>query len=427
MSGKTELRIFDDAFPQIVAESAIFQDIHPITALDSSSSVIDFKIQGSATDYLDLNDTLLSLRVKVCKGDGSNFTAGDGLLRPIPSNFFLNSLFTDVTLSLNDIQIEGGSNIYPYKSTIECAMNFNDDTKRIQLLPAGVSSDENERAKWVGDSNQIELVGALRLDFLQQPKYLIPGVSVGIRLTRSKDVFSLEVPIGTKDDGSQSFKVVITQCILYVRRVKVNPSVEIGHKVGLANKNAIYPYTRTKIVNYTVPSGTQSYFKENLFSTGLLPKFIVIGMVHTEAYNGSYFKQSFNFQHFKISQLALHRDGQMIPYKRPYTLSYNKNGGNFVTDAYVRSILQNTQMLNTNNNNGIDMDDFANKGYTFFTFNLTPDFDMNQVQQARDANLRLDMTFASALTHAINVIAYGIFDAKIQITGNREIIPDAHS
>ena len=99
--------------------------------------------------------------------------------------------------------------------------------------------------------------------------------------------FSLEVPNGTKDDGSQSFKVVITQCILYVRRVKVNPSVEIGHKVGLANKNAIYPYTRTKIVNYTVPSGTQSYFKENLFSTGLLPKFIVIGMGHTEAYNES--------------------------------------------------------------------------------------------------------------------------------------------
>ena len=45
-------------------------------------------------------------------------------------------------------------------------MNFNDDTKRIQLLPAGVSSDENERAKWVGDSNEIELVGALSLDFL---------------------------------------------------------------------------------------------------------------------------------------------------------------------------------------------------------------------------------------------------------------------
>ena len=73
------------------------------------------------------------------------------------------------------------------------------------------------------------------------------------------------------------------------------------------------------------------------------------------------------------------------------------------------------------------MDDFSKKGYAFFTFNLTPDFDMNQVQQARDANLRLDMTFAETLKDAINVIAYGIFDAKIEITGNLRIITDAHS
>ena len=44
-----------------------------------------------------------------------------------------------------------------------------------------MSLDVNERAKWVGDSVPFELVGALRLDFLQQSKYLIPGVSVGIR------------------------------------------------------------------------------------------------------------------------------------------------------------------------------------------------------------------------------------------------------
>ena len=52
---------------------------------------------------------------------------------------------------------------------------------------------------------------------------------------------------------------------------------------------------------------------------------------------------------------------------------------------------------------------------------------MNQVQQARDANLRLEMHFAEALPHAINVIAYGIFYAKIEITGDHRIITDAHS
>ena len=52
---------------------------------------------------------------------------------------------------------------------------------------------------------------------------------------------------------------------------------------------------------------------------------------------------------------------------------------------------------------------------------------MNQVQQARDANLRLEMHFNETVPHAINVIAYGIFDAKIQITGDLRIITDAHS
>ena len=425
MSGKTELRIFDDCPPQVVAESAIFQDVHPITAIDATSTIIDFKINGSTTEYLDLNDTLLSMRVRVCKPDGTAFTKTDAT-RPIPCNYFLNALFSDVSLSLNDIQIEGGGSVYPYKATIESALNFGDDAKRIQLLPAGVSSDDNERGRWVGDSNPFELVGALRLDFLQQPKYLIPGVSVGIRLTRSKDEFALQLPAGTNDDGSHAFKIMITQCILYVRRVRVHSSVEVGHKEGLAKKNAIYPYTRSKVITYTIPKGTQSYFKENLFSTGLLPKFIVIAMVRTEAYTGALGHRPFDFQHFKLAQLALHRDGQMIPYKRPYMLSYSTKY-NLMTDAYVRSILQNTQILNTNHDNGIDFADFSKNGYAFFTFNLTPDFDMNQVQQARDANLRLDMHFAEALPNAINVIAYAIFDAKIEITGNHRIITDAHA
>ena len=82
--------------------------------------------------------------------------------------------------------------------------------------------------------------------------------------------------------------------------------------------------------------------------------------------------------------------------------------------------------MNTNNNNGITIADFAEKGYCSFTFNLTLDFDMTQAQRVRDSNLRLDRRFHKNLTHAINVIAYAIFDAKIKITKDRIIIPDAY-
>jgi len=343
----------------------------------------------------------------------------------VPANYFLNALFSDVTLALNEIQIEGGTSMYPYKAIIESIFNFDDDATRTQLLPAGVTDADDERAKWVGNSATFELVGALRLDFLNQPKYLIPGVSVRISLTRSKDAFCLGFANGQNDDGSK-FKVVISKCILYVRRVQVHPSVELGHRTGLIKKNAIYPYTRSKTITYTIPTGSYTYFKENLFSTAVLPKFVVVGMVHADACAGTLMKDPFVFEHFDVSSIALYRDGQCVPYKREYNLTFDNVKGDLVTDAYVRSILQNTQILNKNVSPSIDLADFKDTGYALYTFNLTPDFDLTQVQQVRDANLRLDLRFSKALPHPINVIVYGIFDSVIEITGQRRIIKDAH-
>lgn len=268
-------------------------------------------------------------------------------------------------------------------------------------------------------------MSALRLDFLSQPKYLLPGVNIRIRLTKSRPDFCLHLGEGKAVIKDAKFKVNITSAILYVRRVKVSPSVELGHSVGLKTKNAIYPYTRTKTVSYSIPAGSSSFIKENLFSTGLLPKFIVVGMLHGQAYSGSLLKKPFNFQHFGVQHISLHRDGQILPYKRAY--SPNFGAKKLYTDVYVRSILHNTQLLNTNHDSGITMDDFANNGYCFFTFNLTPDFDMTQAQVDRDSNLRLDVRFNKAMDHAINVVAYATYDAKIQITKDREIITDAHT
>lgn len=424
ISGKSELRIFDDYPPQAVIENGIFQDIHPSTAVDANTTVIEFMIQGSQNEYLDLNDTLLSMRLNVTKADGTKFKATDAN-QPVPSNYFMNAMFSDVSIELNDTQIEGGTSMYPYKAVIESALNFDDDSKRIQLLPAGVSSEDDERAKWVANSKTFELVGALRLDFLNQPKYLLPGVNVRIRLTKSKDHFALQLPSGVKDDGSHNFKVSIIQCMLYVRRVKVHPAVEEGHKVGLQKKNAVYPYTKTKTLYYQVPAGTQSFIKENLFSSGKIPKFIVVAMIKSDAFNGKLDAVPFHFEHFNVNQVALYRDGQAVPYKRPYLPSFTANN-KLITDTYVRSILQSTQILNTNFSNGIDMQDFLEKGYCFFTFNLTPDFDMNQPQLPNDANLRLDLRFGQPLANAINVIAYAIYDAKLYITKDRQIITDAN-
>lgn len=425
--GKTELAIFESSKIQTSVESGIFQDIHTQTAIDRSTTVIDFIINGSKTEYLDLNDTLLSLRLHLEKTDGSKFTQNDAS-QPIPVNYFMNALFSAVSLEFNDVTIEGNSSkTYPFKATIEQALNFDDDTKRIQLLPAGVSHDEAERAKWGANSRVFELVGALRLDFLTQPKYIIPGVDVRIRLTLSSAAFALQKPTTSPaaGGGGDDARIQIDQCILYVRRVKVNPSVELGHTAGLSKQNAIYPYMKSKTICYSIPYGTQLYMKENLFSVSQLPKFVAVCMVRADAFNGSLDHSPFHFEHFGANQVTLYRDGQTVPYKRGYTQTFRANN-NIFADTYVRSILQSTQMLNNNRNNGIDMLDFLEKGYCFFNFNLTPDFDMFVPQQLANGNLRLEIRFSKALQQAINVIVYGLFDAQIEITSDRQIITDAH-
>ena len=258
------------------------------------------------------------------------------------------------------------------------------------------------------------MAGSLRLDFFNQPKYLIPEINVRIRLQQAKPGFSLCVESGTSMPQLQ-----IKNAVLYVRRVKVNPSVLLGHQIGMLKDNAHYPYPKSQLISYAVPKGSLSYFKDNIFSTSRLPKFVVVGLVKAKAYSGGYGAEPFNFEHFNLTSLGLFRNGQALPYREIYSPNFKEN---LFTRDYVMSIIQGTEHLDRNMNNAITMEMFSKGGYSLFTFNLTPDFCLAQAQMPRDGNLRLDMKFASPLEDSINVIVYGLFDAELQITKDKDII-----
>lgn len=410
MSGKSELSMFDEIPPQVVIESANIIDITPLASLAESQNVIEFMIYGSDSEYLDLNDTFLYVALKVTASDGKNL-ADAAIVSP--ANYFLNALFDDVTVSLNDTIIEGGNHLYPYKATIESIFGFNNDTRNIQLKTIGYEEDEAERRKIIAKSKICELAGALRLDFFNQPKYLLPGVDVKLSFHRSRNLFPFS-------NGTGDPVIHLKVARLYVRRVRVSPSVVKGHMLGLVKTNAKYDYTRAQVVTYSIPTGSFSHFRDNIFSSPLLPKFVIVAMVKSESFNGDVAAgDPFEFSNFNVQSVGLYRDGQSLPFRELYQ-------PNFVTGVYLRdymrSIIHNTQHMNTNLNNGITLDDFARGKYCFFTFNLTPDFDMNQRQLPRDANLRLELKFGTQLAQSINVIVYGTFDTQIQITRDKEII-----
>jgi len=412
MSGKAELRLFDDALPQLVVEAASFVDILPTTSLVDESSKIDFMIYGSEREYLDLNDTFLYVKYSVRAADGKSNLPSDS--KVVPARYMMNSLFSDVTLAFNDTVIEGGNQLYSYKSTIETIFGFNREAKEVKFAAIGFSDDEDVRKKWIAQSRQTEVAGPLRLDFFNQPKYLLPNVNVHITLTRTKTDFSLS------GGGTTAAKIIFHDIKLYVRRVRVSKPVMMAHEKGLNTRNAIYPHQRGKVVSYSIPKGSLSHNRDNVFSNALLPKFVIVGFVKASSFNGdSQEGDPFHFEHFNVESVGLYRDGQSVPYREIYRPSFAKE---LVVKDYVKSIIHNTQLMNTNQNNGITLNDFIKNGYTFFTFNMTPDFDYHQQQMAHDGNLRLDIKFEKPLSEPINILVYGLFDTQISITKERHII-----
>jgi hypothetical protein len=108
-------------------------------------------------------------------------------------------------------------------------------------------------------SKVIELVGRLHADICNASTYIVPGVTVNVRLTRSRREFYL---MAHDTDSKVTFKILETR--LLVRHIEANPSILYAHNttleaVGLAK----YHLTRVEVKTFTFAAGSQSLSIDN--------------------------------------------------------------------------------------------------------------------------------------------------------------------
>lgn len=96
-----------------------------------------------------------------------------------------------------------------------------------------------------------------------QNKYLISGVEVAIRLVKEKAIFCL------MSDAAAIYE--ITEANLFVRKVRINPSLLVAHTRTSAVCPARYRITSVEIKTVTIATGIRSKTVDNLF-IGQLPK-----------------------------------------------------------------------------------------------------------------------------------------------------------
>jgi hypothetical protein len=155
--------------------------------------------------------------------------------------------------------------------------------------------------------------------------------------------------------------------------------------------------------------------QEKLFS-GQLPSQLIIGFVDNRAFNEDAARNTFNFQHFSLSEPAVYFDGQQHGIK-PLSLDFTNN-------QYIisfMSLFNGTGKENRDEGNDIDRSDFAD-GYALYAFDLSPDLsEDDHFNLVRQGTVRVDLKFALALPHTVTVIAYAEFENIIEVDRNRNV------
>ena len=141
----------------------------------------------------------------------------------------------------------------------------------------------------------------------------------------------------------------------------------------------------------------------------------MIGCVRNKAYNGVYSETPFNFEHFNLSNIGVHIDGQSD--------TVDSLDPEFTNSLYLRcfhSMLRCTGKVNTNE----DLDVFPteyNKGYILYGFNLATVHDQ-VFEVSKRGSVRIHLKFVVSLAHT--VIVYEKYENVIQIDSTRNVLLD---
>ena len=186
---------------------------------------MEFLIPASSELTL-LSHTRLHGVCKIVKENGEEITDEDYSI----VNLFPQSLFSQIDLEIGGINLAYQDNLYPYKSYMETLLTYGFDSKYSHLSTSHFSKDTPKhfddlvggnkgylkRKEYVKNGELFDFCIPLHVDFLHTPRAIPPGIQMKMKLTRSKDAFSI-----LSGDGEQ-FSIKIESLTLFVYRMQAS-------------------------------------------------------------------------------------------------------------------------------------------------------------------------------------------------------------
>jgi len=429
-----ELDFYSKAAVQTSIETTYNEEIRPIAQLNSGGH-IEFIINNAINEYLKLKETTLYVRfkVKLSRSDTAAISDTDWTKVSVVNNF-LHSLWNQIDLSIGDSQTTTSLQTYPYRAYFETILGSTPHGRKTHLSTTLFTEDDmssgkcdvpqtgrmefissNTTSKDIGRECEIE--GKLHLDMFMQHRALIGGTKLKIRLIPNKPNFYFMC-----SDDKLHPTIHFEDIHLNIVKFRVSDEVLLAQMQALNVSPAKYILNRGEVRSVTIDGGATSRNIENVIN-GKLPRRVYVAFTSNDAYSGSFKKNPFFLNHFKINSLSCFVNGEQIP-RKAYT-------PDFENDKYVREYLELyrvSEQLDNDARMQITKKNFK-EGYTIFAFNLSQDLSQGYssngyVNLPKEGVMRFEINFKEQLASAINALIYCEFDNQLSISEDRNAFMD---
>ena len=409
-----KLQVFYCPPTEAAVQSVEWIDVRPIGQV-LSRSAIEFNLSGNSASYVDLQNTRLRIKARIVREDSSPITEEDNVSFV---NNTLHSLFNQCDISIQQKVITPNvSTNYAYKAILDVLLSGADEhTLQAQFFykdNSGFMDDSD--CKTGGNSGLfdrfllttggaiVDMEGQIYMDICQQERYVLNGVQINFKFWPSRDSFCL------MSEDNKRYRVEVTEAVLRVCYVKLNPAVLLAHNDTLQKQEALYPYKKSDVKCFGVPQGQYSVSIDDIFQ-GEIPDRLVVGLVASEALSGSFHRNPFNFSHYDCNFIALYVDGRLVS-----SVPYEPN---FESKQFVSSYR--SLGLDNKPNCIISKEDYSG-GYTVYGFNISPHVDQNCLPLIKKGHTRLEVKFGKPLPEAVTVVCYAHFPGLATIDASREV------
>ena len=195
-------------------------------------------------------------------------------------------------------------------------------------------------------------------------------------------------------------------------------------KMNVNRSIVAYPTVRSEIRTFNMQGNQQRYECNNLFQ-GRIPNRVIVGLVHSDAFNGNVARDPFCFQKFGVSNIRQLVRGEEYPYE---TLELVHNNSTQDLRGYYR-FLQATGCLCKHQGNMVRSEDWGqSRNCTLFVFDNAANgcLDSPVLNPKQSGELQIVLNFGAPPGNNITVILYGEFENLLEIDKNKAVLYDIY-